>query len=168
MVRQRPEEAYSGFAPTVKFGGGSGGTSARLESATFIFVKGAWIKSHSGLSWKKTCFLLLWQCSLTLRIVFFQQDNAPCHTARSRCGWRTTRSRPCHGQPNLQTWTPLKTYGRSSSRRGQAAWIFAPRVAWSHLTAMWKTGGKHAKTQESCDWKSGSFHQILISELFLS
>ncbi len=43
------------------------------------------------------------------------------------CGWRTTRSRPCHGQPNLQTWTPF-----------------------SQPTAMSKTGRDHAKMHESC------------------
>ena len=43
--------------------------------------------SHTRLSWKKMCFLLLWQCSPTLRTGFFQQDNAPCHTARSIKVW---------------------------------------------------------------------------------
>jgi hypothetical protein len=36
-------------------------------------------------------------------------------------------------------------------------------VAQSHPKSLWKTGGEHAKTHESCDWKSGLFHQILIS-----
>ncbi len=31
---------------------------------------------------------------------------------------------------------------------------------------MRKTGREHAKMHESCVWKSGSFHKILISEYF--
>ena len=117
------------------------------------FVKDAWIKPSTKLSWKKTCFLLLWQCSPTLRSVF--SSRTMFHATQPgqwRCGWRTTTSGSCHGQPNLQTWIPLKTSGM---------WH-------SHPTAMWKTGGEHVKTHESCDCKSRLFHQILISKLFLS
>ncbi len=52
----------------------------------------------------------------------------------------------CHGQPNLQMWTPLKT---SEEEDG-----------WSHATS----GIKETNQHESCDWKSGLFHQILIPE----
>ncbi len=60
MLRRRPGEA-------------SDMGVLQQESGTFVFVKDAWIKPCTRLSWKKTCILLLW---------FFQQDNAPFHTAR--------------------------------------------------------------------------------------
>lgn len=92
MFRRRPGEAYKPqcLAPMLKFGWGlwwSGGASARLESGRFIFAKGTWIKPPTRFSWKKTCFPLLWQCSLTSEDCFFQQDNAPCQTAKSIKVW---------------------------------------------------------------------------------
>ena len=83
MVRRRPGEAYKPqcLPPIVKFGGGSvmiwGCFSKAGIGQICLSVKDAWIKPGTKLYWKKTCFLLLWQCSPTLRSVFFQQDNSP-------------------------------------------------------------------------------------------
>ena len=63
-------------------------------------------------------FLLLWQCSTTQRIVFSCMFMLHAtQLGQWRCGWRTSRSGPCHCQPNLQTWIPLKTSGMWSTGR---------------------------------------------------
>ena len=65
-----------------------------------------------------SCFLLLWQCSTTQRIVFSCMFMLHAtQLGQWRCGWRTSRSGPCHCQPNLQTWIPLKTSGMWSTGR---------------------------------------------------
>ena len=46
----------------------------------------------------------LWRLVFSSRTVFHATQ-----LSQWRCGWRTTKSTACHGQPNLQTWTSLKT-----------------------------------------------------------
>ncbi len=117
-VQLRPGEAYK--LPTVKLIG---------ESVIICFSKagirhirlceGAHESSHvQGCPGRKLA-LSPWQ----LRGLAFLagQCSVPHGQVKKSCGWRTTRSRPCHGQPNLQTWTPF-----------------------SQPTAMSKTGREHA------------------------
>lgn len=84
-------------------------------------------------------------CSCILRIGFFFcfvffSTRTMLHASKpgqSKCGWRITRSGPCHGQHHLQTWTTMKTSGMwsrgicmvTSHQKRWAAWIFAPGLA---------------------------------------
>ncbi|XP_034562833.1 uncharacterized protein LOC117829315 [Notolabrus celidotus] len=92
MVRRRPGEAYKPqcFAPTVKFGGGSvmiwgcfskAGIGqmrlcqGRLNQATYeVILEENWLPSALTMFPNSEDW-------------FFQQDNAPCHTARSIKVW---------------------------------------------------------------------------------
>ncbi len=138
-VQLRPGEAYK--LPTVKLIGGLVIICFSKAGIRHIrLCEGTWIKPCTRLSWKKTCSQPLTAQRIGVSSSTMLRATRP---GQKSCGWRTTRSRPCHGQPNLQTWTPF-----------------------SQPTAMSKTGREHAKMHESCDWKSGSFHKILISEHF--
>ncbi len=88
-------------------------------------------------------------------VCIFQQDNDPYHTARSIKVWmRTTRSRPCHGQPNLQTkphWKPMTRRKMDSHMRSNNAKML------SFLHQEWHNVSKQQCERlmgESYDWKS--------------
>lgn len=75
---------------------------------------------------RKVCFLLLWQCSSTVKIVF-SPINPSC-IARST---KINQSR--HGQPSLQTCHSLQTsatYQKEGKMKtsNAASWIFAPQL----------------------------------------
>lgn len=63
---------------------------------------------------------------------------------------------------------PLEDGRYKPSNNAELVEFFAAAVALSHPEAALKTGGENDKKHESCNWMSGLFHQISISELYLS
>ncbi|KAJ8389099.1 hypothetical protein AAFF_G00123050 [Aldrovandia affinis] len=118
MVRRRPGEACKPqcLAPTVKFGGGS------------VMIWGCFTKAGIGQiclcegRMNQTTYKVILEENLlpsALKMFpksedwFFQQDNAPCHTARSIKVWMEdhqikTLSWPAQSSPDLN---PMKTSG---------------------------------------------------------
>lgn len=77
--------------------------------------------------------------------IFSSEDDGPYmprSEGQSRCGWKTTRSRPCHGQPNLHTEPPLKISG---------TWSRGRRTLTSHLTKPSCRQTSHEIMQQQCE-----------------
>lgn len=159
-VRWKPGEDYKPqcLSPTVKFSRGS--------------VMSWWCLSKDGI-WQIGLFERTHESShvqgyparklaLTMYPNFYPTVFHTTQPGQSRCGWRTTGSRLCHGQPNLQNhrkpienlWKVMKMKmdGHKSSNIDKTVWIFFRLGrAKIHPRATWKAGGEHAKTQKSCD-----------------
>jgi len=87
------------------------------------------------------------------------------------CMTQARWSRPWHGsrpEPlSLKTWSRGKW--KSTSHQIKPRCLNYCARSDSHSRATWNTDREHVKkTHESCDWKSGLFHQIWISELIWS
>ena len=116
-VGARPGEAYKPLclAHTVKFVGG------------LVMIWGCFSKAGIG----KICLceghmnqdtykVFLEENVLPSSLTLFPSSWTMLHATQpgqSTFGWRTTISRLCHGQANLQTWNPLKTSGMWSKGR---------------------------------------------------
>ncbi|KAK3572737.1 hypothetical protein QTP86_006987 [Hemibagrus guttatus] len=107
MVRRRPGEDYNTqcLAPTVKYGGGS------------VMIWGSFSKAGIGqiclcegrMNQAKYRVVLEEHLLPSAKTMFPNRIGFSNRTMRhaiqpeqSESGWRITRSRPCHGQPNLQ------------------------------------------------------------------
>src|SRR4029434_2929927 len=109
---------------------------------------------------------------------FFQQDNAPCHTARSVKVWMKdhhirTLSWPAQSpdlNPVEKLWNVIKRKmdGHKPSNKAELLEFLRQKQYKVTQRQCERQCGEHAKTHESCDFKSRLFHQILISDLFLS
>ncbi len=154
MVRQRPGEDYKPqyLATTVK-SGWSGGASARLESDRFVFVKDSRIKAILQENLRPSALTIF----PNLKDWFFQQDNQDVDGGPPDHDPVMARriSRP---EPH---WKPLKC------DQEEDGWSQAIKL---HARSGIKSSNSSVKDwcRACCDSKSGLFHQILISELFLS